>query len=121
MAGYKAGRRCGRGHQSITFYFTIGMYTNQTNMETITATREISIESKKQRLMQAITHVWPRLPQTFTGNQLALAVMRQAHIHDVYYDTIFRYMREMKDAGVLNYKVTNKAGSEYTKTEEYYV
>jgi hypothetical protein len=94
-------------------------------METITEQQVLSrvwsnIESelrlsRKQRLVRAITRVWPRLPQTFNGNQLALAVMFESNIHDVYYDTIFRYMREMKEGGVLDYEVENKQKSQYKK------
>ncbi len=71
--------------------------------------------SRRQRLMRAIAEVWPLLPQTFNGNQLALAVMRHAKIHDVYYDTIFRYMRELRDDGTLDYIVINKQKSQYQK------
>jgi hypothetical protein len=72
--------------------------------------------SRKQRIKRAIIKVWPRLPEIFHGNMLALNVMGESHIHDVYYDTIFRYMRELKDNGDLSYEVVCKQNSKYKKS-----
>jgi len=77
--------------------------------------RQAIARSRKQRLKDAIVKIWPRLPETFNGNMFALNVMGEASVHDVYYDTIFRYLRELKDEGRVMYTVGHKMKSRYHK------
>ena len=75
--------------------------------------------SLKIQIKRAIRDVWPLLPEVFYGWKLSLEVGRLL-LHDhrnIYADTIFRYARELKAEGAIDYDCI-RSKSLYIKKEK---
>jgi hypothetical protein len=68
-----------------------------------------------QSVRKAVSELFPIMPERFYGIHLVRLVAKRIGRPEVYQDSIFRKMRELKEEGLINFVNTDKLHSIYEK------
>ncbi len=71
----------------------------------------------KTKLMECVEKVYKNMPVEFDGIEFLEKVRETSGRFYVYDGTILRYLRFLKDRGIIGYVVLNKKKSKYKKIE----
>jgi hypothetical protein len=96
-----------------TVYFTRGVAPNGIQK---TLLLHPEVEDLGRATVRPITEIMYReMPSEFNGIDLFRRVASALERDDIYADTVFRRMRELKERGVINFECVNDSKSLYKK------